>query len=53
MHSAKAHYQADEAWVITNSRFTPAALQLAKECEVTLIDRERLVRVITETQVRI
>lgn len=38
-YSAKAFYQADEAWVITNSFFTKQAIQLAKACNVKLLNR--------------
>ncbi len=40
---AKAHYQANEAWVITNSYFTEAAVKLAKSNAVKLIDRQMLI----------
>lgn len=33
---AKSFYQADEAWVITNSTFTPAARRLARSANVRL-----------------
>ena len=39
IYAAKAFYQADEAWVITNSFFTKQALELAKACEVKLLNR--------------
>ena len=38
--SARAHYNANEAWVVTNSSFTDAAELLAKETDVRLIDRD-------------
>lgn len=39
IYAAKAYYQAQEAWVITNSRYTPNAINLAKACGVKLLDR--------------
>ncbi|MCM3737273.1 restriction endonuclease [Bacillus cytotoxicus] len=41
---AKAFYKADETWVVTNSKFTPAARKLASANRVVLIDRERLIQ---------
>ena len=38
--SARSHYNANEAWVVTNSSFTDAAELLAKETDVRLIDRD-------------
>jgi len=38
VHAAKTHYGGDEAWVVTNSRFTRAARQLATSTSVRLID---------------
>lgn len=40
--ASKAHYKANRAGVITNSLFTDAAVQLAKENEVYLIDRREI-----------
>ena len=37
---AKSHYNADDAWVVTNSHFSEAAEQLARENNVRLIDRD-------------
>jgi restriction system protein len=40
--SAKAHYQAHEAWVVTQSGFTAPARDLAASCGVCLIDGNAL-----------
>lgn len=40
--AAVAYYKADRAMVVTNSKFTPAAQQLAKSNHVTLYDRNWL-----------
>ena len=37
---AKSHYDALDAWVVTNSHFSEAAEQLARETNVRLIDRD-------------
>nr|WP_077303355.1 restriction endonuclease [Virgibacillus pantothenticus] len=39
VYAAQAFYQADEAWVITNSLYTKQAKELAKACGVKLLDR--------------
>lgn len=39
---AKAHYHADEAWVITNSIYSPQATKLAQSNNVRLINRKNL-----------
>lgn len=41
--ASMAHYHADYAGVITNSTFTEAARQLARENDVKLIDRKKIV----------
>ncbi|RRJ54017.1 restriction endonuclease [Paenibacillus oralis] len=41
-----AHYKASEAWVVTNSNYTPAAYELAKSNQVRLIGREELINMI-------
>ncbi len=46
--SAKAHYDASEAMVITNSRFTTNAEVLAKENSVKLVDRHSLASLILQ-----
>jgi hypothetical protein len=38
-HAAKTHYGAEEAWVVTNSRFTRSARELSTSTGVRLIDR--------------
>ncbi|MEK5394105.1 restriction endonuclease [Margalitia sp. FSL K6-0131] len=40
--SAKEYYNANQAWVITNNFFTPAAEKLARSTNVKLIDRNGL-----------
>lgn len=45
---SKAHYCADEAWVITNSDFTEAAINLARSNGVRLINREQLIEMILQ-----
>ncbi len=42
--AAKRFYKCDEAWVVTNSRFTKSALELARANEVTLIEGTELDR---------
>ncbi len=44
--SGKAHYNADEAWVVTNSYFAPSAYKLAKSNKVVLINRNDLISLI-------
>ncbi|MGG0261832.1 restriction endonuclease [Bacillus mycoides] len=39
VYAGKAYYKADEAWIVTNSVFTKQAEELAKACQVKLIDR--------------
>lgn len=41
--SAKTHYKANEAWVVTNNKFTKAAETLAESTGVKLIGREQLI----------
>lgn len=38
--SAKEYYECDSAMVVTNSYFTPNAIQMATQCNVELWDRE-------------
>lgn len=40
--AARQHYGADACWVVTNSRFTAAAQQLAADNAVVLVDGEQL-----------
>ncbi|AVF28844.1 restriction endonuclease [Paenibacillus larvae] len=42
VYAAKTYYKAKEAWVITNSKYSGSAKELAKACEVTLMDRNDL-----------
>ncbi|MGE6348839.1 restriction endonuclease [Bacillus mycoides] len=42
VYAGKAYYKADEAWIVTNSVFTKQAKELAKACQVKLIDRLEL-----------
>lgn len=46
--AAQLHYNADESWVVTNSYYTQAALQLAKSNSVILINRDKLIEQILE-----
>lgn len=39
VYTGKAYYKADEAWIVTNSYYTKQAEELAKACNVKLIDR--------------
>jgi len=41
--AARMHYNATEAWVFTNSRFTKQAKELALSNGVTIIDRDHLI----------
>lgn len=42
VYGAKAYYEADEAWVVTNSYYTRQANELARKCEVKLLNRDKL-----------
>lgn len=42
IYAARAYYKAHEAWVVTNSIYTPNAQRLAKACGVKLLDRVAL-----------
>ena len=46
INTAKAHYDAIKAMVVTNSRFTSNAILLAKENQVELVDRKKLAALI-------
>lgn len=48
VYAGKAHYNAAEAVVVTNSTFTDAAFTLAQETGVRLWDRDSLKRMLTE-----
>ncbi|CAG7651263.1 restriction endonuclease [Paenibacillus allorhizosphaerae] len=43
VHSAISYYNASEAWVVSNSGYTKAAITLAKTNNVRLIDRDELI----------
>ncbi len=47
--AAKAHYNATEAMVVTNSRFTSNARVLAEENHIRLVDREKLASLILQS----
>ncbi|WP_274362770.1 restriction endonuclease [Paenibacillus thermotolerans] len=47
-----AHYGAAEAWVVTNSNFSPSAVQLARSNNVRLIDRNSLIEMLLEMNQR-
>lgn len=42
--SAKNYYKADECWVVTNNYFTEPAVKLARSNNVTLINRDLLIK---------
>jgi restriction system protein len=44
---AKRYYDCDEAWIITNSFYTKAALQMASKTNVVLYDRDGLLALMT------
>ncbi|WP_429675644.1 restriction endonuclease [Bacillus pseudomycoides] len=48
VYAGKAYYKADEAWIVTNSFYTKQAEELAKACQVKLIDRFELQNLITK-----
>ncbi|WP_316572904.1 restriction endonuclease [Neobacillus sp. YIM B06451] len=48
--AAQSHYDAGEAWVITNSYFTKAAIELAKSNSVKLINRDQLIQQILDVK---
>ncbi|PEP92133.1 restriction endonuclease [Bacillus toyonensis] len=48
VYAGKAYYKADEAWIVTNSVFTKQAEELAKVCQVKLIDRFELQNLINK-----
>jgi restriction system protein len=52
--AAQMHYNATEAWVVTNSYFTKQAKELALSNGVTLIDRDQLIHkmLLVKQQVR-
>lgn len=50
--AARLHYGADAAMVVTNSTFTPAALELAATTDVVLWDHEDIARELLATRGR-
>ncbi|ALP39100.1 restriction endonuclease [Paenibacillus sp. IHB B 3084] len=52
VQGARAHYKASEAWVVTNSKFTQQAFQLARSNGVRLIGREELVEMLLQMKER-
>ncbi|MDZ5471878.1 restriction endonuclease [Bacillus sp. 31A1R] len=50
--SAVSHYDANEAWVVTNSGFTKQAYTLAQSNNVRLFDRDDLINMIIELNPR-
>ncbi|MBY7740146.1 restriction endonuclease [Paenibacillus polymyxa] len=48
VQSARAHYRANGAWVVTNSSFTAQAYELAKSNNVRLISRDELVEMLLQ-----
>ncbi len=46
------HYHADEGWVVTNSHYTNAAKTQARSCGIMLVDRDKLLDLITEARSR-
>lgn len=48
VYAGKAYYKADEAWIVTNSVFTKQAEELAKACQLKLIDRFELQNLINK-----
>lgn len=49
--AAKLHYEANEAWVVTNSFFTKAAAELARSNKVKLVNRDKLVEILLTKKV--
>jgi restriction system protein len=50
--SSLNYYQAKQAWVMTNNEFTSAALHLASVNNVVMINRELLIKLINEEEVK-
>jgi restriction system protein len=51
-NSGKSYYKCDQAWVITNNYFTPQAKELAKSCNIELIDRNILNYIMSQTKLQ-
>lgn len=47
---AKSYYSCNEAWIVTNSFYTKAAIQMASRTEVRLYDRNGLLQFMTMNQ---
>jgi len=47
-HSSMGYYGAAEAWVVSNSKYTEAAKELARSLNVKLIGREHLIELILQ-----
>jgi restriction system protein len=45
---AKKYYQCDAAWIVTNSFYTKAAIQMASKTDVVLVDRNGLLDLMTK-----
>jgi HJR/Mrr/RecB family endonuclease len=48
IYAAQAYYKANEGWVVTNSVYTRQAKELAEACNVRLIDRVELQKLINK-----
>lgn len=48
IRAAKDHYQANEAWVVSNQAYTRSAIELSKTSNVKLIGREQLIEMILQ-----
>lgn len=48
IYAAQAYYKANEGWVVTNSVYTRQAKELAEACNVQLIDRVELQKLINK-----
>jgi len=42
VNGAKSFYRCTDAWVVTSNYFTKNAIELARSCDVELVDRDRL-----------
>jgi restriction system protein len=47
---AKRYYDCDEAWIVSNSFYTKAAIQMAVKTDVRLYDRNGLLQFMTMNQ---
>jgi restriction system protein len=48
IYAGGRYYEADETWVVTNAFFTKPALELAKACNVRLVNRDQLQELIIQ-----